>query len=348
MTIRSIISSAGRKTVSQKIFRPLWHRLWQNDTFCLMLHRIAERDENRLKANENMKVSPSYLESFILDAKTKGYAFISLNDLAKAIIEHRYPSHSIVLTLDDGYKDNVLYGLPLFQKYEVPFTVYLSTYFVEHQETPWWYLLETLLLNCTQVVWGNKTYNAASLSSKECLFMELRQAALDDSRGAAYAVDSVCRQNNLFAEGKESLFMNWADVSRLSNESLAEIGNHGHTHSNLTLIISEVDIQREFATANELIYHHTGQYPKHYCFPYGLYDSRVLNVLKELEVVTCVTTAGEVLKYANCNDFLLEIPRVMLTEGVYMDDLLSERTYRYLRKIILRTAHFLSSVKEFF
>ena len=46
-----------------------------------MLHRVEDFDSNRLFSNENMKVSPRFLEGFIVDGKKNGYDFISLNEL---------------------------------------------------------------------------------------------------------------------------------------------------------------------------------------------------------------------------------------------------------------------------
>lgn len=46
-----------------------------------MLHRVDTIDSNRLFPNENMKVSPEFLDSFIVELKSKGYEFISLDRL---------------------------------------------------------------------------------------------------------------------------------------------------------------------------------------------------------------------------------------------------------------------------
>ena len=44
-------------------------RLLGDGVFCVMLHRIGEKDPTRLPPNEDMKVSPAFLERFIVDAK---------------------------------------------------------------------------------------------------------------------------------------------------------------------------------------------------------------------------------------------------------------------------------------
>jgi hypothetical protein len=164
--------------------------------------------------------------------------------------------------------------------------------------------------------------------------MKLRQVILKDFEDSINGLDFLCRQNSFSSGLKEDLFLNWCDVVELAAESLADVGNHGHFHSNLSRA-SDVMIQKEFSTANELIYSHTGRYPRHYCFPYGLYDSRALHILRDLGAATCATTVGGVIQKSSSMDLLFELPRFMLMEGTYIDDLLSKMTYLYLRNRVL-------------
>ena len=46
-----------------------------------MLHRVEETNDSNFRYNENMKVSPLYLEQIILDYKKKGFDFYSLDDI---------------------------------------------------------------------------------------------------------------------------------------------------------------------------------------------------------------------------------------------------------------------------
>lgn len=62
-------------------------RLLGDGVFCVMLHRIGEKDPMRLPPNEDMKVSPAFLERFIVDAKCKGFTFLSVSQLHAALTE---------------------------------------------------------------------------------------------------------------------------------------------------------------------------------------------------------------------------------------------------------------------
>lgn len=87
-----------------------------------MLHRVlpeAERDLFML--NKDLAISPEKLEEYILFFKHKGYKFISLDELSDWLDgKIKFNSKFICLTFDDGYKDNLIHGLPILQKHQVP------------------------------------------------------------------------------------------------------------------------------------------------------------------------------------------------------------------------------------
>lgn len=84
-----------------------------------MLHRVSFQDEKRIFPNENMKISPRFLEQFILDAKAKGYNFISLDELLNRLHKKESINKTIIITFDDGYVDNYSHAFPILQKYQI-------------------------------------------------------------------------------------------------------------------------------------------------------------------------------------------------------------------------------------
>jgi peptidoglycan/xylan/chitin deacetylase (PgdA/CDA1 family) len=53
--------------------------------------------------------------------------------------------HSVVVTFDDGYADNLRNAKPLLERYEVPATVFVTTGYVGQDREFWWDELERLL-----------------------------------------------------------------------------------------------------------------------------------------------------------------------------------------------------------
>lgn len=306
-------------------------RLLRDGVFCVMLHRIGEKDPTRLPPNEDMKVSPAFLERFIIDAKHKGFTFLSVSQLRAALTgEGPWPSRSLVLALDDGYRDNLTEGLPLFERHGVPFAIYLSTAFIGGSCVPWWYGLEGLLSSRPAVLWGGRTWDIRSAPEKSRLFMQIREQALLADQGAEAYVSELYGDNDYDCGSAEGLFLTWDEVRALQSHPLAELGNHGHRHLNLQRVSREA-VCREFSLAKEEIARQTGCVPVHYAYAYGLFSDEALSVVREMGALTCMTTApGRVSR--DDGEKLWALPRFMLYEGMSVDDLLARSAYVSLRR----------------
>ena len=140
-----------RSALKQYIINQLWRletskRIFEGNAAILMLHRIAPIDSAKLPINEALKVSPEFLQSFIKEAKDKGYSFVSLDELAHNLIDSKPFSKLLCITIDDGYKDNLTYGYPIFDTHRVPFCIYVCTSFPQSTHNMWWFGLEDYLL----------------------------------------------------------------------------------------------------------------------------------------------------------------------------------------------------------
>ena len=111
-----------------------------------MLHRVSPIDSYRLAPNENMKVSPQYLDQFLGTLKRDGYHFVSLDELHDSLKKGARERKRIVFTLDDGYADNYDIALDIFKSHDVPFTVYLTTSFCDQNAILWWYIFSRVVL----------------------------------------------------------------------------------------------------------------------------------------------------------------------------------------------------------
>ena len=87
-------------------------------------------------------ITPDRLESIIKEYQKKGYQFVSidavcamLQNLQQQSCMQRFLSSLsakkfICVTLDDGYEDNYTNAYPIFQKYNVPFCIYITTSYI--------------------------------------------------------------------------------------------------------------------------------------------------------------------------------------------------------------------------
>ena len=120
------------------LFHPKIGEIW-------MLHRVVEQ-RSTIPDQRALEVTPDFLEQKITKYRQDGYNFIPIDNIASLITNHSSPNakHWIAITLDDGYRDNYTLACPLLKRLGVPFTVYVTTGFIDNRLPMWWYPGEQL------------------------------------------------------------------------------------------------------------------------------------------------------------------------------------------------------------
>jgi peptidoglycan/xylan/chitin deacetylase (PgdA/CDA1 family) len=130
-----------------------------------MLHRCSPINKENLYWNEHMKISPEFLRNFLRE-HSKTHEFITfdmLHELSKA--GQRLKKPFIIMTFDDGYRDNYEYALPIFEEMKIPFTVYITNSFPDKTAFFWWYILETILCQNKHIVLSSEKWGGGLVNS---------------------------------------------------------------------------------------------------------------------------------------------------------------------------------------
>lgn len=178
------------KKVKRKIykaFHPAIGEVW-------MLHRvIPENQRSQEKIQYDLEVTPDFLEAKILEYQRRGYQFVSMDHVRDAVCRASFFSRLrakpfVCVTLDDGYRDNLTYGLPVFKKHQVPFVIYVTTDFIDNKSEMWWYPGEKLALSMDELLQIDKeplcTIGAHTLSHPklDTLSIENQQREVVESK----------------------------------------------------------------------------------------------------------------------------------------------------------------------
>ncbi len=116
-----------------------------------MLHRVREPDDTDFAPNRLLEITPGFLEETIGLVRELGYACLSLDEAVTRLIEGDRSERFAVFTLDDGYRDNLTDALPVFERHDVPFTVYLTTGLPDGTAEIWWVALERIIASSIAV-----------------------------------------------------------------------------------------------------------------------------------------------------------------------------------------------------
>ncbi len=298
-----------------------------------MLHRVFPFEKEKLPPNENMKISPEYLESLIIDLKERNYQFISLDELYDIFKGNSEKvSKKIVFTLDDGYKDNFTIAYPIFKKYNVPFTIYLTTSFPEMSAKLWWYVLEDLLINeDKQLTLAGESFSCQTDHLRTESFLRIRQKILKlDYVNFDEHLDQLFINYNVnWSDKCKEVALTWEQIKEMSKDPLVTMANHTHNHPALNQL-SEVQTINEIDRAQKLIEENTSKKVEHFAYPFGSRNEialRECEFLKKYGFKTATTTRNGNI-FLKHKKFLESLPRVTLTENFKVNNLTKIRRKR--------------------
>ena len=109
-------------TIIAAVFLSFFYFFWLSPKYVvpiLMYHRFGYNESTLFVAPENFRRQMTYL-------RKRDYNVISLDRLVKGIRAGKTFKHNtVVITIDDGYKDNFTYAYPILEEYNFPATIFL-------------------------------------------------------------------------------------------------------------------------------------------------------------------------------------------------------------------------------
>jgi peptidoglycan/xylan/chitin deacetylase (PgdA/CDA1 family) len=243
--------------------------------------------------DENLQVSAHFLDRSLNYYIEKGIDIISLD----AVLERLAAGSKrqfVCFTFDDGYRDNLTVVLPIFQKYGKPFTVYVTTAFLERRLDNWWLALREVIRRHDEPLFHIQGKRLPTSSRKQkakafrtlCCLIEKAEIELGE-------VDCFARRKGIMAEemmGNEALSV--SELKSLAKDPLVEIGGHTTSHRRLAqLSLAELrdDILQNKLNLETLL----GREMRHFAYPYGDPAScgeREFAVCRDLGFRTATTT----------------------------------------------------------
>ena len=283
----------------------------------LMLHRVAEYDKSRLVPNEDLKVSPSFLQKTIDKYRKAGFAFLSLDEVYDVITQKRHIDKPFVtFTLDDGYLDNYTTAYPIFKRNNVPFCIFVATDFPDKRAILWWITIEDLILSNEKIYLSDgSTYICKSYQQKWDTFRLIREKILMlDQRNLLISLQELFANYQIdWLAPIRKMSMTWDNIRELGKEPLCTIGGHTMSHpSFIPLTLDE--IKDEIDGGIDKLHSVIDYNIHHFAYPYGSVKEdgeREYEFLKLFDFKTAFVSFGGVITKADINN-LTHLPRFML------------------------------------
>ncbi len=255
----------------------------------LTFHRvIPAEDRPRIHNHQSLEVSPTHLEQVILFFQQRGYQFYSLDQLYDALAAGTLQKKTVVFTFDDGYQDVYTYAYPVFQRYQVPFTIYVSTNFPDQTAILWWYMLETFVQENESIQFALQgrvhAFPTQTLAEKEAAFAAIRTIILQqpDQLNLEETLQAVFgSQYASLRQRTQSMALSWEEIRELARDPLVTIGAHTINHYPLSQLPSGT-LETEVAGSKAQLENAIGQPVEHFAYPFG---KKTEASLREFEAV---------------------------------------------------------------
>lgn len=288
------------------------------------LHHVRPFNPRIVEPNAHLEVTPEFLDLALRRLCDEGYEFISLADVPARLAN---PSSRpfACFTLDDGYRNNVQFALPVFERHSAPFTIFINEGFADRTHSIWWETVAALINQESRIRFdfgsGPDEIDISSPKSKLDAFDRFAVFMQKDCEAQAVErLDAAARSYGIEPLAlTEELTMNREELRQLSNHPLAALGAHTVSHRALMRLSPEM-AGHEMQRSADWLQDVTGKRPTSFAYPYGTRAAvsiREQVIARELGFSVAVTTQPGTLG-PNCLERLTGLPRISLN-GFYQE-----------------------------
>jgi len=285
------LKSAG---VSTLVHNSRWRR---QRLLILAYHGIALSDEHLF--NGSQFISADLFRDRLELLKRSKCAVLPLGEAVGRLYANDLPDRAVAITFDDGLSDFYRRAFPLIKEFDVPVTLYLTTFYTNYQRP-------VFDLMCSYLLWKGRG-NVLDLQQLTGRDLKTNLQGLDAREAALAQIRAFGRVQKLSAEEKDAFAASLAAHLQVDYQALLEqrtmhnltpdevgklsaggIDVQLHTHRHRTPLDRQLFL-REIEDNRKSIQEMTDRNPTHFCYPSGVYDLKFLPWLREAGVISATT-----------------------------------------------------------
>lgn len=254
-----------------KIFHPVLGEIW-------CLHRVVVQ-RSIFERNRQLELTPSFLEKKIEEYVAQKYTFVSLDEIYQnRLFRYRFPWQRkfVNVSFDDGFQDIYTESYPLLKRYNIPFTIYLTSDFPDKKAYIWWIVLEQIILdNSTVQLEGGESIVCNSIISKQLAYERIIQKIYAQEGNTLDAFQQLLQKYTPGYTGlSDSLVLKWEQIKEMCESGLCTIGSHTVSHPDLTKI-SEKKRMTELQNSKQRIRERLQREVEHFSYPHSFHNGVV-------------------------------------------------------------------------
>ncbi len=261
----------------------------------LWYHGICADEFTLLRGYDVRQLPVSLFRRQLEHLRDHGYRFVSQDELMGLLESGRSTAGVVTLSIDDGLRNVITRGYPLMKEFGARGTFYVVPDLVDRGEMLWTDLVETVVRCAPR---GEYRFEFRGESMRFDLSDEAsnRRVMRAIKRRLRSLPDRERRRHmeQFRAPAPEEIpdeftLASWEELRDL-DPAVLTLGNHTASHPDCARLDGEEAFDREIWQAGLDIEEKVGYPVRHFCYPAGSYDDRVLSALRSFGYHSAVTT----------------------------------------------------------
>jgi len=207
----------------------------------------------------------------------------------------------LVLTFDDGYRDNYTHAFALARELQIPFTIFLIPCYSEHGSRFWWlegdYLVKHAQVD--NVTIEGRLYSLKRTEDQESLAQLIdtrlrhsssvmeRETYLESLRTSLNVSPTITREDELYSP------LTWAEIYKMEESGLVSFGAHTSHHPVLSYLSDPEEVKCEVQESKEILEQKLNHPVNTFAYPIGKFEhfgEQGLQAVKEAGYKWALTT----------------------------------------------------------
>ena len=305
------------------------------------LHHVRPQTPGKtFDPNGILSITPDFLEVAVRTTLGRGLVPVHLHDLPALLADPDDKRRFVAFTLDDGYRNNAEFAAPIFRKFGIPYTIFITRGFVERARTMWWETNEAIVRAVEAIEFdfgsGLEVVPSATNGQKRAAFDRFARFMWTvDEDEAVRRIDETARNHGIDPmKIVRDEVMDENDLRALSRDPLVHFGAHTLSHCNLRCVDDD-RLRQEIVASAAAVERYVGVRPRSFAYPYGwptATGEREAQAVARAGFDIAVTTQPGVLSRERLRHQPMLMPRVSLNGNFqkrrYVDALISGLPFR--------------------
>jgi peptidoglycan/xylan/chitin deacetylase (PgdA/CDA1 family) len=306
ITLAAVVYYSGLLRLATAVRRAVSGR---PDLLILMYHRVIDgSDPLSAYAQSGLTVSPEVFDRQMAFLKCEYHPTALSHVVERLRSEEPLPPKAVVVTFDDGWRDNYLHAYPILKKHSIPATIFLSTDFIESGKIPW-FLKVGIILSADafsferisdvfeKVKAEHPDSRSAQLLDREVAYamggstdrlMELLKSLEPEMTDRLINEMASACGVSLDQWSERKWMIDWNEAA-LMNQDIIDFGSHGCSHRILTQLTSS-EAAHELSESARLIRERLGTPLNLLAYPNGDYNDEIRRLAVEAGYRAAVAT----------------------------------------------------------